>query len=146
MRSLQESITLLLNPFSLSESDRRYRGRFFQSLLYADGLVLVLVTFAFRKEWLLIFAVWFVASVALLSLYVRKVKTVVREKGMMTSPQQQAKVRNEVSRRLIRPIVLTAASGILLLFTGRYSSIGYVFGGVVLLVSLILYLLIRRMR
>lgn len=146
MRSFQESFALLLNPVSLSESDKRYRERFFRILLYSDGLVLVLVTLAFRRQWLIIFVIWFIVTAVLMGLFVRKVQNVARDKGAVPNPEKQSFARRELSKRLRRPIILFALSGVLLLFTGMYNAVGYVFAGFVLLFSLVLFLLARRIR
>ena len=146
MRSVQESIALLLNPVSLTDAERRYRARTFSVLLYSDGAILVLVTLAFRREWLIIFAAWFFVTMALLSLFVKRVQKVARENGVVPSPEKQVIARREMSSHLKRPVILMAMSGTFLLFTGIYNIVGYLFGGIVLLSSLVLFLLARRWR
>ncbi len=114
--------------------------------MYSWCALVVPFILAFRKEWLIIFVVWWITGLFLLMWFRSKVKKAVRENGTVLSPEQQSVARKALSDRMKRPIILAALSGILLLFTGMYNSVGYAIGGFVLILSLLLYFQVRRMR
>lgn len=146
MQSIRERFALLLKPGPISPKERRRQARGFYVLLYADGAVLFVLIILFSKEWFIVTPVWYVITLTLLLCMSFTRRRYAREQGIATPLEQQGIARKELAVRLKRPFLLLTASGVLLLFTGRFNPIGYVFSGAVLLVALWLYVLMRRMR
>ena len=146
VRSVRESLTLLLKPGPLTIKERRAQARAYYVLLFADGAILFILTISFPKEWIIFGVIWYLVTVTLFLWLSFKRRSLARASGIVTSPEGRAIARRELSSRLKRPIVMMSVGGILLLFAGRYNSLGYVAGGAVLLLSLWMYALMRRMR